>query len=265
MDDPTEELGLEGAGRSTLDAAAIVEVDALGKDFGSFAAVDELSFDVRIGEIFALLGPNGAGKTTTIRMLMGMLAPSRGQVRIDGLDCFEDRAMVMAQVGYLPDEPLFYEHLTGGEVVRFCASMRGMDMREAAERTTQLAEQLDFAEALDEYALNYSMGMKKKLALVCAMLHGPRVLILDEPTNGLDPIATRTMITLLTGLAASGTAILYSTHLIAQAEKLCHRVAILHRGRLAALGTPDELRQTFARGTTLEEAFFAVTDAAPDA
>ncbi|MCB9890190.1 MAG: ABC transporter ATP-binding protein [Planctomycetes bacterium] len=234
---------------------SVVRLCDLGKVFGSFVAVDRLSFDVSRGEILALLGPNGAGKTTTIRMLMGILAPSSGTVSIFGLDCFEKRAAVMAHVGYLPDEPMFYEHLTGGEVVRFCGSMRGMDPREVVRRTEELAGRLEFADALDEYALNYSMGMKKKLALVCAMLHAPRVLILDEPTNGLDPIVTRTMIDLLRELANDGTSILYSTHLIEQAAKLCDRVAILHHGRLAALGAPDDLRA----GGSLEDAFFTVT------
>ncbi|MCA8972555.1 MAG: ABC transporter ATP-binding protein [Planctomycetes bacterium] len=242
--------------RADLDSdGAVVRLSELGKVFGSFVAVDKLSFDVSRGEILALLGPNGAGKTTTIRMLMGILAPSSGNVSIFGFDCFEERAEVMAHVGYLPDEPMFYEHLTGGEVVRFCGSMRGMEPREIIRRTEELAGRLELSDALDEYALNYSMGMKKKLALVCAMLHAPRVLILDEPTNGLDPIATRTMIDLLRELASVGTSILYSTHLIEQAAKLCDRVAILHRGRLAAIGAPDELRA----GGSLEDTFFAVT------
>ena len=237
---------------------AIVELRSLTKRFGDHVAVRDLSLRVAPGEILALLGPNGAGKTTTIRMLMGILSPSGGTATVDGLDCFAARAEVMRRVGYLPDEPMFHEHLRGGEIVRFCGAMRGMPDAEVVARTNELAERLAFADALDEYAVNYSMGMRKKLALACAMLHRPRVLVLDEPTNGLDPMVTRTLLTLVRELAADGTAIFYSTHLLEQAERLCHRVAILHRGALAALGTPDELRSQLAPGGSLEDVFFSV-------
>ncbi|MCA8966833.1 MAG: ABC transporter ATP-binding protein, partial [Planctomycetes bacterium] len=206
----------------------------------------------------ALLGPHRSGNTTTIRMLMGILSPSSGTATVGGHDCFADRAEVMRKVGYLPDEPMFYEHLRGGEIARFCGAMRGMPDAAVVARTDELAERLQFADALDEYAVNYSMGMRKKLALACAMLHDPDVLVLDEPTNGLDPMVTRTLLALVRELAANGTAIFYSTHLLEQAERLCHRVAILHRGGLAALGTPDELRSQLAPGGSLEDVFFQV-------
>lgn len=236
----------------------VVELEHLGKSFGMHEAVHDLSLTVARGEIVALLGPNGAGKTTTIRMLMGMLSPSHGTARVAGFDCFAERAKVMEHLGYLPDEPMFHEHLRGGEIVRFCGAMRGMPEAEIARRTVELAERLQFADALDEYAVNYSMGMRKKLALSCAMLHRPAVLVLDEPTNGLDPVVTRTLLELVREQAANGTAIFYSTHLLEQAERLCHRVAILHRGRLAASGTPQQLRETLAPGGSLEDVFFQI-------
>jgi len=236
----------------------VVDLRDLSKQFGEHVAVDHLSLQVHRGEILALLGPNGAGKTTTIRMLMGILSPSGGSASVCGLDCFADRAEVMQHVGYLPDEPLFYEHLRGGEIVRFCGAMRGMPDREVVQRTEELAERLAFADALDEYAVNYSMGMRKKLALSCAMLHRPDVLVLDEPTNGLDPVVTRTLLQLVRELAANGTAIFYSTHLLEQAEKLCDRVAILHRGALAAVGTPQQLRHELAADGSLEDVFFQI-------
>ncbi|MGE0142840.1 MAG: ABC transporter ATP-binding protein [Planctomycetota bacterium] len=254
---------IEDPNASGLDAAptrsAIVALRRLTKRYGRHVAVDDMSLTVHQGEILALLGPNGAGKTTTIRMLMGLLAPSVGQATVHGMDCFTQRAAVMQHVGYLPDEPNFHEHLRGGEVARFCAAMRGIPEDLAVARIEALAERLEFADALDEYAVNYSMGMRKKLALTCAILHEPSVLVLDEPTNGLDPVVTRTLLELVRELAAKGTAIFYSTHLLEQAERLCHRVAILHRGALAALGTPAELRSRIAAEASLEDVFFQVT------
>lgn len=253
---------VEDPNASSLDAAptrpAIVVLRRLTKRYGRHVAVHDMSLTVHPGEILALLGPNGAGKTTTIRMLMGLLAPTDGQATVHGMDCFAQRAAVMQHVGYLPDEPNFHEHLRGGEVARFCAAMRGIPEDLAVERVQTLAERLDFADALDEYAVNYSMGMRKKLALTCAILHEPSVLVLDEPTNGLDPVVTRTLLELVRELAAKGTAIFYSTHLLEQAERLCHRVAILHRGTLAALGSPAELRSRVAADASLEDVFFQV-------
>jgi len=242
------------------EPTAVVDLNELRKQFGRHRAVDRVSLKVYAGEILALLGPNGAGKTTTIRMLMGILSPSGGTATICGRDCFTERARVMQHVGYLPDEPMFYEHLSGGEIIRFCGRMRGMPDDEVTARTQALAEKLSFADALDEYAANYSMGMRKKLALSCAMLHQPDVLVLDEPTNGLDPVATRALLDLVREMAAGGAAVFYSTHLLEQADKLCDRVAILHAGKLAALGEPAELRQDLAEGGSLEDVFFEVAD-----
>jgi ABC-2 type transport system ATP-binding protein len=243
----------------------IAELTGLTKRYGGFLAVDDLSLSVQRGEILALLGPNGAGKTTTIRMLMGILSPTRGRARIAGYDCFHDRAKVMQHVGYLPDEPVFYDHLRGREILDFCGTMHGISPARLRERVEQLTDRLDLADALEEYAVNYSMGMKKKLALVAAMLHEPELLILDEPTNGLDPVVTRTLLDIVREIAASGAAVFYSTHLLDQAERLCHRVGIVHRGRLGALGTPAELRATFAACGSLEDVFFRVTGAAGEA
>ena len=247
---------MNGNAAATTDI--VVDLRKLSKVFGDHRAVTDVSLQVARGEVLALLGPNGAGKTTTIRMLMGILSPTSGTASVCGLDCFAERAQVMAHVGYLPYEPMFYDHMRGGEIVRFCGTMRGMPDQEVVARTDELAERLQFADALDEYAVNYSMGMRKKLALACAMLHRPAVLVLDEPTNGLDPVVTRTLLALVRELADSGTAIFYSTHLLDQAQRLCDRVAILHHGKLAALGTPDALRQELAAGGSLEDVFFQV-------
>jgi len=240
------------------DAAASLK--GLSKSYGNFAAVSDVDFDVARGERFALLGPNGAGKTTTIRMLMGILEPSAGTARILGHDCFSQRAEVMRHVGYLPDEPIFYDYLRGREVLEFVAQMRGLaDDADASARRDSLIERFELGSDLEEFAVNYSKGMKKKLAIIAALLHDPVFLILDEPTNGLDPYATRVFHDLIREQSEDGRSVLFSTHLLDQAERLCNRVAIMEKGRIVALGTLDELKNDFASGGTLEELFFRVT------
>jgi ABC-2 type transport system ATP-binding protein len=243
-------------------AEPLVEIENLSKHYGAFEAVSQFSLRVGAGELFALLGPNGAGKTTTIRMLMGILQPSTGAARIGGLNCFSDRVDVMRLVGYLPDEPVFYDYLRGGEIIRFIGEMHGFSRAEIARRTEGLLGRLELADAINEFAVNYSKGMKKKLALICAMLHDPALLILDEPTNGLDPFATRTLHEIMRERVASGCTVFFSTHLLDQAEKLCSRMAIIHRGRLAAVGSLSDLRADLPAESSLEEVFFALTGSA---
>ncbi|MCZ7647234.1 MAG: ABC transporter ATP-binding protein [Planctomycetota bacterium] len=213
---------------------------------------------MRKGEIFGFLGPNGAGKTTTIKMLMGILVPSAGRAAILGRDCMAERVELKRLVGYLPDAPAFYDYLRGREILAFVGRMHGLDRREAARRVEALFERMDLAEAADEFAVNYSTGMKKKLGLACALIHDPPVLILDEPTNGLDPIAARHIQTLIRDSAAEGRTIFLSTHLLDMAQKLCHRVGIVMHGTLAAVGTLDDLRSALRVGGSLEDVFFAV-------
>jgi ABC-2 type transport system ATP-binding protein len=242
----------------TSQTSNLVEIHGLTKSYGAFEAVKDLNLTVSFGQIFALLGPNGAGKTTTIRMLMGILAPTSGFAKIDGLDCFEDRVEVKRRVGYLPDEPIFHDYLRGSEIIRFSGDMHGLTRDEIENRARPLLQQLELNDALEEFAVNYSRGMKKKLALVCAMLHDPALLILDEPTNGLDPFATRALHELIRANAAAGKTIFFSTHLLDQAEKLCTRIAIVAKGRLAAHGTLAELRARLTSDSSLEEIFFSV-------
>lgn len=239
----------------------MVEVRALTKRFGDFTAIAKLDLDIHRGELFALLGPNGAGKTTTMRLLMGILRPDGGTARIDGLDCFEDRVALKRRVGFLPDEPVFYDYLRGRELIEFVTDLHGLSQAEGQRRTMPLVERLDLGHDLEEYAVNYSRGMKKKLALVCAVLHDPELLILDEPTSGLDPIATRNLNDLLSEWTAAGKTILLSSHLLDQVQRNCQRMAIVNRGRVAAVGTLADLRARAAAGSTLEEVFFAVTEA----
>ncbi|MCB9888190.1 MAG: ABC transporter ATP-binding protein [Planctomycetes bacterium] len=191
-------------------------------------------------------------------MVTGLLAPSSGSARVFGHDCYRERPQVMRHVGYLPDEPTFHDYLRGSEVLQFVAEMHGLDRTSRAARIGALVERLDLGEALDDFAVHYSKGMRKRRALACALLHGPQLLILDEPTNGLDPFAMRTLYALIAELAYDGVAVFYSTHLLDQAERVCQRIAILKGARLAAMGTPEQLRGSLAPGASLEDAFFAV-------
>jgi ABC-2 type transport system ATP-binding protein len=239
-------------------------IENLSKTFGDFRAVTEVSLAVRAGEIVALLGPNGAGKTTTIRMLMGILRPTAGTARIAGRDCFADRVEVKRHVGYLPDEPVFHDYLRGRELLAFVAAMHGVPAAEAEARNRPLIERLDIGDALEDYAVNYSRGMKKKLALICGLVHDPLLLILDEPTSGLDPLACRVVRDLLRERAAAGHAVFYSTHVLSEAEALCQRAAILMKGRVAAAGDLVSLRGELAAGGSLEDVFFAVAAKSAD-
>jgi ABC-2 type transport system ATP-binding protein len=194
---------------------------------------------------------------------MGILQPSAGSARIAGLCCFADRVEVKRRIGYLPDEPIFYDHLRGREIIRFVGEMHGLGGRQIEERSVPLLQRLELADATEEFAVNYSRGMKKKLALICALLHDPQVLILDEPASGLDPDGIRTLHELMREKAAEGRTVFFSTHHLEQAEKLCHQVGILHRGRLALAGPLDVLREQLANDSSLEEIYFLVTRGAP--
>jgi ABC-2 type transport system ATP-binding protein len=238
----------------------MIEFQSLTKTYGSFEAVKPLTLQVRRGEVFGFLGPNGAGKTTTIRMMMGILAPSAGRVLIDGLDCHADAAQVKRRVGYLPDNPIFYDFLRGREILQFVAEMHGFARAQAQARAAAMLTEFGLDEVTEEFAVNYSMGMKKKLGLACALIHAPSVLILDEPINGLDPRASRDVQERLLAAAAGGTTIFVSTHLLDMAEKLCDRVGIIHRGALAATGTLDDIRAQASANGSLEEVFLKITD-----
>ena len=238
----------------------MIEFQSLTKAYGDYQAVKPLSLSVRRGEVFGFLGPNGAGKTTTIRMMMGILAPSAGRVLVDGLDCHAEATEVKRRVGYLPDNPIFYDFLRGREVLQFVAEMHGFPQAEAAQRAERLLRELDLDEVTEEFAVNYSMGMKKKLGLACALIHEPLVLILDEPINGLDPRASRDVQERLLAAASQGTTIFVSTHLLDMAEKLCDRVGIIHRGSLVATGTLEEIRAGASADGSLEEVFLKITD-----
>jgi len=238
----------------------MIEFQQLTRTYGDFTAVQPLSLTVERGEVFGFLGPNGAGKTTTIRMMMGILVPSGGRALIQGLDCHSQRAEVQRHVGYLPDNPIYYDFLRGREILRFVAEMHGMVRAEAEQRAVAMLAEFGLTDVVDEFAVNYSMGMKKKLGLACALIHDPQVLILDEPINGLDPRAAREVQDRLRQAAAAGKTIFMSTHLLDMAEKVCTRIGIIHRGELTATGTLEELRARVNQNVSLEEVFLKVTE-----
>ncbi len=240
----------------------MIETHELGKRFGDKRAVDGLTLRVEPGEVMGFLGPNGSGKTTTIRLLMGLLRPTSGRAAILDRDCHADAVALKRDVGYLPDEPFLYPYLSGLETLELVAGLHGLPPAEARRRAGSLAERLGLGPDARAYTTTYSLGMKKRLSLALALIHEPRVLILDEPTNGLDPAGARQMRSTIAELAAGGRTILMSTHLLDAAERLCHRVAIIRAGALKALGTPAELRARFAAAAdvSLEDLFLRVTD-----
>jgi ABC-2 type transport system ATP-binding protein len=239
---------------------AMIEMQSLGKRYGDFEAVHDLNLSVRAGEMFGFLGPNGAGKTTTIRMLMGILMPTTGSVTIDSKDAFKDRVEVNRVLGYLPDSPIFYDFLKGREILQFVGEMHGQSAVEARHNTERLLEEFTLTDASEDFAVNYSMGMKKKLGLACALIHQPKILILDEPTNGLDPRASREVQDQMHRFVAGGGTIFLSTHLLDMAQRLCNRIGVINHGKLVASGTIDELREAAKGGGNLEDLFLKLTE-----
>ncbi|MCU0491863.1 MAG: ABC transporter ATP-binding protein [Chloroflexaceae bacterium] len=237
--------------------------DGLTRRYGSFTAVEELSLAIAPGEMYGFLGMNGAGKTTAIKMLVGLLEPNAGRVRLAGHDVLADGLAARAALGYVPDRALLYERLSGREMLAFLAQLRGLPLRESQLRAEELLGLLELRAAADRPCGSYSFGMRRKLAFAGALLHRPPVLILDEPLNGLDPLSARRIKDLLLELAAGGTAVLLSTHDLATAEALCQRIGIVHQGRLIIEGSPAEL-QTAAAHPDLESLFLSLTQEMSD-
>jgi ABC-2 type transport system ATP-binding protein len=241
----------------------LVEIDGLTKRYGDFEAVAGLSLAVPAGELFALLGPNGAGKTTTLKLLLGLLRPSSGRAQILGFDCTQKSLQVKQRVGFTPDEPQFYDFLTGRETLDFTISARGLAADAAWESLREKVALFDFEAQLGSLTSSYSHGMKKKLAMLCALVHRPRVLLLDEPTNGLDPPTALRVRELLRREAGAGATVLVSTHLLDMAERMCDRLIIMDHGRMIGSGTAAQLRAQagVAAEASLEDAFIALVGA----
>ncbi len=231
--------------------APALEVEGLTKRFGEVVAVDALSLRVPRGSLFGFLGPNGAGKSTTVRMMVGLLRPTAGSVRILGIDPWSRGVESRRAVGVIPDGVPLFERLSGREYLTFCGRMHGLREGEIGRRSEELLELLDLAPDADKLIADYSHGMRKKIALSGALLHGPRVLFLDEPFEGIDPVAARTIRELLQSLARREITVFLTSHVLEIVERLCTDVAILARGRLLVAGTLSDLR----RDGTLEEVF----------
>ncbi|MDR1045267.1 MAG: ABC transporter ATP-binding protein [Candidatus Adiutrix sp.] len=239
----------------------MIEIRRLSKRYQRHTAVDDLSLTVAAGEIFGFLGPNGAGKTTTIRMVAGALAPTSGQIILGGHDLAKEPALAKRLVGYIPDRPFLYEKLSGWEFFEFLADLYAVPRKVLEARGPKLLtlfELLDWSEDLID---NYSHGMKQRLIMAGALLPGPRILVVDEPIVGLDPRGAKLVLDIFKHLAEKeGVAILISTHTMSLASRLCHRIGIISKGRLKAVGTEDELRARSGQDGDLEDVFLKITD-----
>ena len=247
---------------------AVVTRD-LTRVFGQKVAVDHLNLTVQRGEFFGFLGPNGAGKSTSIKMMVGLLRPTSGSVRVGGVDVWKEPLRARSLIGVLPEYLNLYERLTGREFITFAGHMYGLAKVDIQRRTGELLNVLDLAGDADKLVVDYSVGMRKKVALAAAIMHRPEVLFLDEPFEGIDPVSSRAIRDILHELTRRGTTIFFSSHIMEVVERLCTRVGIINQGMLVAEGTLQELRER-ARGSgadgsekdaTLEDIFLNVIGA----
>ncbi|GAB2499712.1 ABC transporter ATP-binding protein [Arenimonas alkanexedens] len=232
----------------------MIEVRDLHKSFGKVTAVDGVSFTAADGQITGLLGPNGAGKTTSLRMLYTLMKPDRGEVLVDGIGANVDPEGVRRRLGVLPDSRGLYKRLTSRENIRYFGQLHGMDDALIAQRTEVLCSALEMSDIIDRRTEGFSQGQRVKTAIARALVHDPRNVILDEPTNGLDVMATRAMRRFLLELRAEGRCVLFSSHIMQEVAALCDRIVIIARGQVVAEGTPDELRAQTGE-ENLEDAF----------
>jgi ABC-2 type transport system ATP-binding protein len=243
---------------ATTDA---IVVRGLTKVFRESKAVDGLTFSVGRGRFFGFLGPNGAGKSTTIKMLTGLLRPTAGEVWIEGRPLAGDLLGIKRIIGVLPEELPLYDRLTGEEYLHFAGRMYGLGRDETRGRTDELLQFLSLGEERSKLIVDYSQGMRKKLALAAALIHSPRVLFLDEPLNGIDPISGRVVTDLLRRLASKGVTLFFTSHVLDVVERLCDEVAIIDHGRIVAQGTLDEVRAGAGRDASLEDVFLKLVSA----
>ena len=244
-----------------MTGAAIV-TEKLSRRFGALTAVDGVDLTVAAGQFFGFLGPNGAGKSTTIKMLTGLLAPSSGRMQLLGLDFASNAVEIKRQIGVVPEGMGLFERLTGSEYLNFVGRMYGLDRSTTQQRSGELLEFMQLADRPKSVIADYSHGMQKKLALAAAVIHGPRILFLDEPFEGVDALAAGTLKALLGRMTERGVTIFLTSHVLEIVERLCSHVAIIHKGRLVAQGSLEELRAGVSGEegckTTLEEIFLSI-------
>ena len=232
----------------------MIKVSKLHKSFGDVKAVRGISFEVRDGEITGLLGPNGAGKTTTLRMLYSLLPPDEGDIRIDGLDPTRDAMAIKRTLGVVPDSRGLYTRMTARENVVYYGELHGMSSKDIVNRLEELVDTLDMADFIDRRTEGFSQGQRVKVAIARAMIHNPQTVLLDEPSNGLDVMATRALRRYILGLKEAGHSVVLSTHIMQEVAALCDRIVIIAKGRIAADGTAEELLQK-SGCDSLEDAF----------
>lgn len=233
----------------------------LVRQFDTKLAVNNLNLNVQRGEFFGFLGPNGAGKSTTIKMMVGLLRPSTGNIWVSGVDVWRDPTRVRSLIGVLPEYLNLYERLSGREFITFAGHMYGVPEADIRRRTEELLHVLDLLNDADKLIVDYSVGMRKKVALAAAIIHRPQVLFLDEPFEGIDPVSSRVIRDILRDLTQRGTTIFFSSHIMEVVERLCSRVGIINHGQLVAEGTLQELRQRASgdqKDATLEDIFLNV-------
>jgi len=240
----------------------MIELNHVSKSYnkGKIKAVDDLTLTVKPGEIFGFLGPNGAGKTTTIKLIVGLLKPDAGTIRVNGFDTQREPLKCKAVTTYVPDYPAVYERLTGLEYLNFIGDVYGVPKNDRLERTRKWLEIFELSQAVSNPIQSYSHGMKQKIVLTAALLPAPEVMVLDEPMVGLDPRASHQLKELMREHCSQGKTLFFSTHIMEVAEKLCDRIGIIHNGRLAACGTMDELKKLDKAEQSLEGIFLELTE-----
>jgi ABC-2 type transport system ATP-binding protein len=243
----------------------MIEFQQVSRAYGDKLAVDRLNLRVKAGELYSLLGHNGAGKTTAIKMLVGLIRPGHGTIRVGGYDVVTNTREAASLIGYVPDQPFLYDKLTGRELLLFVARMYGMDMDQAARAMDREIQRFELADFVNDLTETYSHGMKQRTVFASALLHKPRVLVVDEPMVGLDPHSIRVVKDLLQWEVAQGMCVLMSTHTLGAAEEISDRLGIMSHGRLVFDGTIGELRQQCeAESPTLEAMFLSITGHAGD-
>jgi ABC-2 type transport system ATP-binding protein len=233
------------------DPTIAFQLEGLTKQFGDFTAVDHVDLVIPTGSFYGLVGPNGAGKTTLLSIAVGLIRPNAGSSAVHGYDVWTDELSAKTALGVLPESDFLPRRLTGAELLTSVGLLRGLSAAVVADRTTELLRVLDLTDAAGTVVADYSTGMRKKIALAVALLHGPRVLVLDEPLESVDPVSATTIRTILTGFISTGGTVVFSSHVMPLVEALCDHVAILSAGRIVAAGTLDDVRG----GRSLDEAF----------
>ena len=232
----------------------VIQVQGLTRYYGKLCAVRDISFEVHRGEVFGLLGSNGAGKSTTIKMLCGLLKPTRGSVSVAGVDLARKPLQAKAMLGYLPENPVLYDRLTGMEMLELIGALRKLSPKLLRQRAKYYSEALGLGEQMQSEVGTYSKGMRQKLAIAMTLVHDPEVVLLDEPAAGLDPRYTRLLKEWVRNLSQGGHTVLLSTHITEMAASLCDRIAVIDHGRLLSVGTVPELLSSTS-SPTLEDAF----------